>query len=181
MPVEVRMEPIVPKNRDFPENLYSRLEASLAVAMQGPIRQKIEGDLYGRAVGWAHRITFKSTYNTRASALGLTGVSLTTVPFGTNKRFWVYVSAGVKSHPIRPRQAPLLRIRGGIGGYAAHTRPGGYAGGRGNYNDDATFYAKYIRNWPGIEPREFEKWVVNKNKSTIVELLTAAIDRAITL
>jgi hypothetical protein len=178
MPTQIKLEPIVPQHRNFPENLYAQLEANLAVAMQGPVRQKIESALYSRAVGWAHRITFKSTYSTRVSALGLTGVSLLTVPFGTNKRFWIYVSAGVKAHPIYPRKKNLLRIRGGVGGYASHTKPGGVAGGRGAYNDDATFYSKFIRNWPGIEPREFEKWVVAQNAAAIVSILTAAIDRA---
>lgn len=179
MPTQLKLEPIVPKRKDFPVNLYSNMEKYLSTAMNGVIRQRIEGSLYLRTVLWTHRITFKSTFNTRASALGLTGVSLVTVPFGTNKRFWVYVSAGVKGHPISPKRKNLLRIRGGVGGYLPHTKPGNYKGGPGKYNDSATFYAKYIRQWPGIEPRDYEKYVVDENRVFIVKTITAAIDRAL--
>lgn len=178
MPVQVRLEPIVPKNRNFPENLYANLERELNAIMNGGIKRRIEGSLYLRTVFWTHRITFRSTYSTRASALGLTGVSLTTVPFGTNKRFWIYVSAGVKAHPIYPKRKNLLRIRGGIGGYEPHTKPGNRKGGPGRYDDSATFYAKYIRNWPGIVPREFEKDVVKESKAYIIRALELAIGRA---
>lgn len=177
MPVEIRFEPIVRKNDKFPVNIADLLEREIGAVMTGPIRARLENSFEYRVSGWKHRPKFRSVFNRRAYKGNLTGFSLTTGPFGTNKRFWIFVSAGVKGRRIVPKRAQNLRIRGGVGGYSPLTGTGDRYGGLGIYDDTATFRSRGV-NWPGIEARHFERYIADENRIFIFQILQAAVERA---
>src|SRR5574337_1312819 len=100
MPLQIRFEPILPRRSNYPVDIVGKLEAEVSNALNGPIKDRLEKAFEKRVSGWKDRPDFKSKMNRHASALGLTGFSLTVGPFGRNKRIWVFVSTGTIAHPI---------------------------------------------------------------------------------
>jgi hypothetical protein len=178
MATTIKFTPILPKRHNYPLDIADILEREVEGALNGTIRRSIELSFDRRVSGWKNKPFFKSTLNRRARKGALTGFALLVAPSGTNKRIWVFVSGGVPRHTIIPRRRKLLRVRGGIGGYAPLTEPGDRYGGVGGYNEGMTFYAKRV-NHPGIKARSFETYIAKENEGLVVIELTKAIARAL--
>lgn len=178
MATTIKFIPILPKRHNYPLDIADRLEQEVEMALNGDIRRSLELSFDRRVSGWDHKPAFRSKLNRRARKGNLTGFSLTVGPFGKNKRIWIFVSAGVPQHTILPKRRPLLRVRGGIGGYSAKTGTGDVYGGAGSYDDGATFYAKRVHH-PGIKARTFETFIASENERFVIMELTKAINRAL--
>jgi hypothetical protein len=178
MPVTFKFVPILPKRHNYPLDIVDRLEQEVEGTLNGTIRRSLELSFDRRVSGWKNKPGFKSTFNRRTRKGALTGFALLVAPAGKNKRLWVFVSGGVPQHTIIPRRRKLLRVRGGIGGYAPLTEPGDRYGGVGGYIEDMTFYARRV-NHPGIKPRSFETYIAKENEALVVMELTKAVARAL--
>lgn len=178
MAVEVRVEPILPKRKDYPLDVANRVEREVGNVLRGYVQSTLVQAFYRRMIGWKEKPDIRGTFNRRAYKGNLTGFSLTVSPSGRNKRLWVFVSGGTPPH-IEPRGGvKLMVIRGGVHGYRPRTMPGDYYGGPGDYDDAGTFRARQI-NHPGIEARQFEKHIAETNTDDFVNRITAAVARAL--
>ncbi len=145
--------------------------------MDREIAPKVKETMGKRVENWEVPIGF-SHYIT----IDRTGISLYVAPEGEGLRFWVWVSKGVRGHPIytrrdRSRRDPRYRSALTIYRYRPKTRPGGGFG----YSGVRTFvgYAAYIPWWPGIAPRDFEYYSAQELKQWYQRTMENIVRRAV--
>lgn len=137
--------------------------------MKGPVASKIEKAEEDRVKNWEHKPRIKSIFTPQKTQL-----KLLVTPFGTNKRYWVFVSGGAAGKTYSVKKADYMTVRTG---YRAKTQPNNKYGGRGDYTGNV-YRAKTVR-WPGIEPRNFEEHIIKKHQKSVERLMHKAVQRAI--
>lgn len=117
------------------------------------------------SAGWEHPPRYEHYYRR-----GFNEMYVHVYPSGRYAQRWIGVSHGVRDRVIRPRRAKLLKFQEKR---TPHTRPGGRWGRTsGGRRYGPTWYARAV-HWPGIEPREFEEWIVKRRQTEIGMALTA--------
>lgn len=152
---------------------WKRIEDDLEVYLRGPVRQTVRNWLYLTITGWKEKPFFRGTF----TSYGGQFMSMYVYPVGgMNRMKWIYVSKGVKGHYIRAVRAPQLVYNQG---YRARTQPEGrwgIAGGGRTYGPQVKRKQVW---WPGIEPRNFEDYIVKKIEKEIVLGVRLVIVRAV--
>ena len=168
MKVEILIRPILPEPNVMGRKLQ-RIKDELVETTSGPIARMLIRGFLKRTAFWDDPPTFQGVTREQVRQ-----IRLDVGPFGRNKRKWVFVSGGTTRHLISPRRKNYLYIKRG---YNPHTKTGDYYRGPGTY--DGPFY-RTIRGvlHPGNAPREFEKYIIQDTKDSILRLVRAAIARA---
>lgn len=164
----IRIEPIVPAEKEYPLNRWTRFEKLCVAYMSGPLNKMLIDEFNKTIKNWDAPPTFIGTFSRPR------GVSFQLVvdPKGPGTLKWTRVSGGVKGHRIKPRGPWLLNFQPK---YKPHTKPGGKWGGPGSYEGHAQ--AAEVK-WPGIKPREFSLEIKKDKEKEIRTAIEAIIRKA---
>lgn len=168
MPVVISFEIRVPKGK-YVQDTFEFLMQELTRTLRQEVSDLLIGELKRRTANWRTDVTFRSIFTA-----GRNRLRLDVEPFGEGRRLWRWVSGGVGPHMIAPTNAPMLRIRRG---YRSKTDVGDVYGRTSFYA--GPFYKASRVFHPGMEPREFEKHIVNKTEYKVVNMLQQAVWMAI--
>lgn len=157
----IRFAPIVPAERNFPLNRYTRFETLITAYMTGPLERMLKRDFEATVENWSGPPNFVSKF-TRPRG---TSWQLVIDPKGRGTLKWTRVSGGVKAHDIVPRGPWNLRFQRN---YTPHTRPKGKWGGPGSRSGNTVVTPMVsARRWGGIKPREFSLVIKEKREKKI--------------
>lgn len=166
-PVYLRIEPIRLKPAQRLDNRYKVFEKEMILVLKA-VARVVQREMERAQGKWDHKVTIrvraKQTPRQYRVDIG---------PFGHNKRYWIFVSAGIAGRYIAPKRYGYLNIKKG---YLAHTSPMGNWHGSGTYR--GPFYR--VRRpvwWPGIEARNFEHLIIKWHGKHIIAAVMATVFR----
>src|SRR4030042_4049805 len=96
---KIIIRPILPKDRQFFEKFGEEMVRQVSATMTGPVAKTLTKASEGFIDTWEHAPKIDATFTQQKTQL-----KLWVGPKGTNKRYWVFVSFGTKSHRIFPRR-----------------------------------------------------------------------------
>lgn len=171
----IRIEPVLPTDLDFIQTHGDQVLREIKQVLQSRIGPMLANAFEDRATGWKDSPNFEQKFSETTDQM-----VMAVTPQGKNRKIWIYVSGGTKSHMIYNRKRTSkghgLYIKGGVGGYSPRTRPGNVFGGSGTYNMSASFRAFAVHH-PGIQPREFEKHIVEDEQDDLVSEITQVVEK----
>jgi len=173
--LNVKIDPILPPDINFLSKMGQEIISALEIALDNDIGPKLQQKFRDRTEGWDHQPAFpRNLFKTSDTLV------MEIVPENDNKKYWIWNTAGTKSHYITARGKntgkPSLFIRGGIGGYNPHTKPGNSFGGPGTYDLSSSFWTSIVHH-PGIEPRSHEEHIAEEIEPIAIDI----IDRTVAL
>jgi len=163
----IRIEPIIPAEKNFPLNRWDRFEKLVTAYMTGPLDKMLVDEFNKTIKNWTAPPRFVSTFTRPRGVMW----QLTVDPKGPGTLKWTRVSGGVRGHRIVPRGPWLLRFQHD---YKPHTKPGGKWGGPGSRSGQ--WVQTPETRWPGIKAREFSL-EIKKRKEKIIRAQFEAILR----
>jgi hypothetical protein len=154
--LEIRFEPIIPKDRNWPVSKWERFEKELWTYLDKDLGYTLTKEFEKTTKNWNHAPKYEKKVYRRYSSQ----IALHVYPSGRYTTQWRRVSAGVRGHQIVPRQDNASGKLHFQESYTPHTRPGGKWGGPGRKY--GTWRHPVLVNWPGIKPRHFAKEIAKK-------------------
>lgn len=137
--------------------------------IQSSIAPGIKKELEDIVANWKHKPTFVPVTKVTSDEIALYFEAA-----GPNAKYWTWTSEGTKPHIITAKRAPFLVFRRN---YKPKTTTKPTWGGPGTSSCDfvKTFSVKH----PGTAPREFEQFIMNKNKTRIARAIELEFRRII--
>jgi len=105
---------------------------------------------------WKHKPVWRLTKKFKPDSVGVN-----VAPTGKNKKIWIFVDKGTKSHPIEAKKGKSLAFNwGGKGSYKSKTlsNPARTVSGGGKVVDGSMVFPKKV-NHPGSKARNFTKTI----------------------
>lgn len=108
---------------------------------------------------------------------------LRVAPSGESATIWRWVSKGTPPHPIAARNAPRLVFPFQGAGNSYDPKTSGQGPGSIVYGGPGQRKGKLVRpmqvTHPGIEPRQFERWIVAQYQPKFASIMQAALEQAL--
>lgn len=152
MPVNIKIEPIYPKEKNFPLSKLDKLEKALSNWLRVDVAKELQDEFEKTVAGWRRRPQFPSTFKSGR------GLSVHVGPKGKNTLKWQRISGGTGPRTIVPRDPSA--VMSFPADYAPKTQPGGPFGGPGTKSGTIIRTKVVGRVTPHrIKPREFSKHI----------------------
>lgn len=143
---------------------------SLENVMRAEVEDKLIAEYQKRVANWENQPDFEAKSKATVDRL-----ETIVTPIGENAILWTWVSGGTDPHPI-PASSTFLRFE--MGEYRPKTEPGNVYGGPGDIVG-AQWITKDEVDHPGIEAREFEKYISEEFKPEFRRIMENAWRRII--
>jgi hypothetical protein len=167
MAVRITVKAIIPRGRLQAQAFKDEIRK----AMQVKTKPDVQNMFRGTVTGWQNKPEFRGIVRNIQD-----GIMTRVWPYGSNKAANVYrmVVKGTPPHTIRARKAPMLVYKPG---YRPATTPGRLSS-RAKQRFGPLQFKKAVRH-PGIkQPREFDRLIAEKYKSTFQSDMNKAIRNA---
>ena len=175
MPAEklkIRLEAILPKDRNYPESSFDKLMANLEAYMVGPLDRSLTKEFNKTVEGWHHRPNFISAFSRPYNGANL---QLWIHPQGSGTTQWSRVSLGTG-----PRQIHSDTVMTFPAEYDPRTRPGGPYGGPGRkYGKVIRTHSVGVKKPHRVTPRLFSKRILDKEGRGIESDMRKIADKAL--
>lgn len=171
MPVQLKVEVILPSPRNYPDNVMDKIDAAIEATLKGVVKQTLKSAFEKRTGNWGHRPEWVGRFAYEYMRYGH-DPSMTVFPRGSARDIYTWVSRGTRGRVITAVNAPMLRYRH----YTPRTTASNTYGGPGTYYGPIK-KAKSVWN-PGIEARHFEEHIIDEEGRGINAALQAAVLRA---
>lgn len=157
---------------------YDAFRDQIALGMTRDVFPLVGRAMSARVENWKHKPNFSPEHWVSEK-----GIFLEAIPVGPNAKYWEWVSGGVKGHWITVKNRPTRSGKKGykpklrMYKYTPKTTVGGGYGGPGTYQPPARFATRVW--WPGIEPRDFESYIVEEVKPDFRRFMENAARRGV--
>lgn len=172
--IGIKLEAILPKDKNYTMTQFDRLMGDLSKYMQGPLARKMKGEFNKTVQGWTQKPTFVAIFTKPYNGARL---QLWIKPTGRGTTNWSRISIGTGPRQIVSHKGPMTFNTE----YDPKTTPFGDWNGSGRrygpvvYNRMVVGTVKPHR----IRPRKFSEWVKQRNEKGIISEMTVVAGKAI--
>jgi hypothetical protein len=172
--IGIKLEAILPKDKNYTLTQFNNMINGLEKYMRGPLSSKMTGEFKKTTQGWKHTPNFVAIFTKPYNGARL---QLWVKPTGRGTTNWSRISVGTGPRVINSSKGPMtFNVN-----YDPKTQPGGKWGGSGRRYGQVIYNKMSVGNITPhrIRPREFSKYIKDKNEKGIVSQMQVIVRKAI--
>ena len=168
MPVNIRIEPILPKKKDYPLSEFKELKAALKKWLLTDAANLVQSEMEKTTEGWNTAPSFPAVYSEPYG----TRMQIVVEPKGKGTLNWKRISEGTGPRPITSNTVMVFPIN-----YAPKTTPGGRYGGPGKKSGPIARTKQVAMHQ--IKARKFSLLIAGRITPRIERDAQAVVNRAL--